>query len=128
MTSKSNSNYKNFLIQHKQNKDTQDIQEWTHTRIGSKHHGVYAASYCIPDNSIDNFYKTHEERNKMSNKVHPLFITRGVPGTHDINLVKNFFDIIRRKKFKKIQLPKFEKAIDNRLKKKYWFNIKKNPK
>ena len=77
--------------------------------------------------SIDNFYKTHEERNKMSNKVHPLFITRGVPGTHDINLVKNFFDIIRRKKFKKIQLPKFEKAIDNRLKKKYWFNIKKKP-
>ena len=59
MTSKSNSNYKNFLIQHKQNKDTQDIQEWTHTRIGSKHHGVYAASYCIPDNSIDNFYKCY---------------------------------------------------------------------
>ena len=77
--------------------------------------------------SIDDFYKTFKDRNKMSNNVHPLFKTRGVPGTHDINLIKNFFDILKKKKFKRIQLPKFEKAIDNRLKKKYWFNIKKKP-
>ena len=31
--------------------------------------------------SIDDFYKTLEERNKMSNKIHSLFKTRGVPGT-----------------------------------------------
>jgi len=63
----------------------------------------------------------------MANEIHPLFKTRGVPGTHDINLVKNFFDIIKKKKFKKIKLPKFEKAADNRLKKKYWYNIKQKP-
>ena len=57
--SKNNSNYKSFLIQHKQNKESQEIQEWTHTRIGSKDHGVYAASYCIPPHSIDNFYKCY---------------------------------------------------------------------
>ena len=77
--------------------------------------------------SIDNFYKTLEDRNKISNKIHPLLKTRGVPGTHDINLVKNFFNIIKKKKFKKIKLPKFEKAMDNRLEKKYWFNIKQKP-
>ena len=77
--------------------------------------------------SIDDFYKTLEDRNKISNKIHPLLKTRGVPGTHDINLVKNFFNIIRKKKFKKIKLPKFEKAMDNRLEKKYWFNIKQKP-
>ena len=77
--------------------------------------------------SIDNFYKTLGDRNKISNKIHPLLKTRGVPGTHDINLVKNFFNIIRKKKFKKIKLPKFEKAMDNRLEKKYWFNIKQKP-
>ena len=77
--------------------------------------------------SIDDFYKTLEDRNKISNKVHPLFKTRGVPGTHDINLVKDFFNNIRKKKFKKIKLPKFEKAMDNRLEKKYWFNIKQKP-
>ena len=77
--------------------------------------------------SIDDFYKTLEDRNKISNKIHPLLKTRGVPGTHDINLVKNFFNIIRKKKFKKIKIPKFEKAMDNRLEKKYWFNIKQKP-
>ena len=77
--------------------------------------------------SIDEFYKTSEDRIKMANEIHPLFKTRGVPGTHDINLVKNFFDIIKKKKFKKIKLPKFEKVADNRLKKKYWYNINQKP-
>ena len=46
--------------------------------------------------SIDNFYKTLKERKTMSKTIHPLFETRGVPGTHDIGLVKNFFDFIAR--------------------------------
>jgi len=77
--------------------------------------------------SIDDFYKTLEERNKMSNKIHSLFKTRGVPGTHDINLVKKFFNFIKKEKFRKIKLPKFEKARDDRLKKKYWYSVKKKP-
>ena len=77
--------------------------------------------------SIDDFYKTLSDRNKMSHKIHQLFQTRGVPGTHDINLLKKFFDIVKGKKFKKIKLPKFEKAEDNRLKKKYWFSVKHKP-
>ena len=77
--------------------------------------------------SIDDFYKTLEDRNKMSYVIHPLFKTRGVPGTHDINLIKNFFSLIKKKKFKKIKLPKFDKSIDDRLKKKYWFNIEDRP-
>ena len=81
----------------------------------------------IQVNSIDDFYKTLEERNKMSNKIHSLFKTRGVPGTHDINLVKKFFNFIKKKKFRKIKLPKFEKVRDDRLKKKYWYSVKKKP-
>ena len=77
--------------------------------------------------SIDDFYKTVKERNKMSSIIHPLFKTRGVPGTHDIKLIKNFFNYVKKKNFKPTQLPKFDKAIDNRLKKKYWFNVKKRP-
>ncbi len=77
--------------------------------------------------SIDNFYKTLKDRNEMSYKVHPLFKTRGVPGTHDINLIKNFFYFINKKKFKKFKLPQFDKSIDDRSKKKYWTKIKKKP-
>tara|TARA_B100000029_G_scaffold472805_1_gene513656 strand:- start:2135 stop:3058 length:924 start_codon:yes stop_codon:yes gene_type:complete len=77
--------------------------------------------------SIDDFYKTLKERNKMSSKIHPLFKTRGVPGTHNTSLIINFFKNIMKKKFKKIKLPKFEKASDDRVKKKYWFNVKNKP-
>ena len=77
--------------------------------------------------SIDDFYKTSLERNKMSQNIHPLFKTRGVPGTHDINYIKNFFNLIRKKNFQIIKLPKFDKANDNRYKKKHWFNVKKKP-
>ena len=41
--------------------------------------------------------------------------------------MRYFFNIIKKKKFKKIKIPKFEKAIDNRLEKKYWFDIKQKP-
>ena len=77
--------------------------------------------------SIDDFYKTLKDRNEMSHTIHPLFKTRGVPGTHDISLVKKFFDFIKKKNFKKFKLPKFDKSMDERLKKKYLSNIKKRP-
>ena len=77
--------------------------------------------------SIDDFYKTLKDRNKMSKKIHPLFKTRGVPGTHDINLIKKFFHCIKKEKFKKFKLPKFDKSIDDRKKTKYWPAIKKRP-
>jgi D-glycerate 3-kinase len=77
--------------------------------------------------SIDDFYKTSEDRNKMSRKIHSLFKTRGVPGTHDINLILKFFSFIKKKNFKKFKIPKFDKSIDDRLKKKYWPSINKRP-
>ena len=77
--------------------------------------------------SIDDFYKTLGDRNKMSHTIHPLFKIRGVPGTHDIHLIKKYFNFIKRKKFKRFKLPKFDKSIDDRLKKRYWSNIKKRP-
>jgi D-glycerate 3-kinase len=67
--------------------------------------------------SIDDFYKTLKDRNEMSHTIHPLFKTRGVPGTHDISLVKKFFDFIKKKNFKKFKLPKFDKSMDKHLKK-----------
>ena len=33
--------------------------------------------------SIDDFYKTRNERKVLSRNKHSLLMTRGVPGTHD---------------------------------------------
>ena len=54
-------------------------------------------------------------------------MTRGVPGTHDINLMLNFFKKVKNNKFRTLKLPKFNKAIDDRCKKKLWYSIKQRP-
>ena len=45
--------------------------------------------------SIDDFYKTNKERRTMSAKVSPLFLTRGVPGTHDTKLLFSCVNLAR---------------------------------
>ena len=77
--------------------------------------------------SIDDFYKTRKERLNLSKKVHPMFMTRGVPGTHDVKMMLNFFKKLKSKKFKMIDLPNFNKAIDDRFPKKKWYKINEKP-
>ena len=77
--------------------------------------------------SIDDFYKTRNERKVLSRNKHPLLMTRGVPGTHDVDMIFNFFKKIKVKKFKVLKLPKFNKAIDDRCKKNLWYKIKSRP-
>ena len=77
--------------------------------------------------SIDDFYKTRKERFLLSKKIHSLLMIRGVPGTHDINIMLNFFKRVKKNNFKSLKLPKFDKAIDDRCKKSSWYTIKKRP-
>ena len=77
--------------------------------------------------SIDDFYKTRKERIVLSKKVHPMLLTRGVPGTHDINMMLDFFKKSKAKKFKNMKLPNFNKAIDDRFPKNKWNTINKRP-
>ncbi len=77
--------------------------------------------------SIDDFYKTLKERKFMSKKISPLFLTRGVPGTHDTKLLSVCFKNLKRSNFRKFSIPIFDKSIDNRLPKKKWKKITKRP-
>jgi len=77
--------------------------------------------------SIDDFYKTFKDRKKMSKKISPLFLTRGVPGTHETKLLYDCIKSLKKKNFKKITIPKFDKSIDDRLPKNKWQKIKKKP-
>ena len=49
---------------------------------------------------------------KLSKKIHPLLITRGVPGTHDIVALKNDIINFQQKKFP-ITTPTFNKLKDD---------------
>ena len=77
--------------------------------------------------SIDDFYKKSSERIKMSQKVHKLFKTRGVPGTHDTSLIKKTFINLLKKNFRPVTIPFFDKSKDDRFNKKKWQKIKKQP-
>ena len=39
--------------------------------------------------SLDDFYHPRAKRLELARKIHPLLVTRGVPGTHDLNLAND---------------------------------------
>ena len=77
--------------------------------------------------SIDDFYKTLKQRKKMSKNISPLFLTRGVPGTHDTKMLLRTIKALKKIRFKKILIPKFNKGFDDRASKDKWLRVNKKP-
>ena len=67
---------------------------------------------CI-DLSLDDFYLTRAERERLAQQIHPLLRTRGVPGTHDIGLLMRTLDALFRPG-DPVAIPRFDKARDDR--------------
>ncbi|EAR07743.1 hypothetical protein [Reinekea blandensis] len=76
--------------------------------------------------SLDDFYLTRRERQYLSETVHPLLITRGVPGTHDISLLNQTLDQIVSAHWP-VSIPVFNKAQDDRAPKAQWQQITQKP-
>lgn len=68
--------------------------------------------------SLDDLYLTRFERQALARKVHPLFATRGVPGTHDTSLGLATLDAL--KAGEAAPLPRFDKASDDRAAESQW--------
>ena len=62
--------------------------------------------------SLDDLYLTKAERMEAARTIHPLFATRGVPGTHDVALGMAVLDAVAAGE--DFTLPRFDKAIDDR--------------
>ena len=77
--------------------------------------------------SIDDFYKTRKERKILAKKISPLFLTRGVPGTHDTKMLFNCIKNLKKNRFKKMIIPKFDKSKDERCPKSKWLAVNKKP-
>ncbi len=80
--------------------------------------------------SIDDFYYTRQERTTLANTTHPLLITRGVPGTHDIpllaetiNLLSDTLSNTTDDTQQTVAIPRFDKAIDDRKAKHLWDKV-----
>lgn len=68
--------------------------------------------------SLDDLYLTHAERQALAREVHPLLMTRGVPGTHDIALGLDVLDGLEGGG--PVALPRFDKARDDRRPERDW--------
>jgi D-glycerate 3-kinase len=72
-------------------------------------HGLHAVAL-----SLDDFYRTRAEREQLAATVHPLLRTRGVPGTHDIALLRETLDALLAGVAGTVAVPRFDKARDDR--------------
>lgn len=71
--------------------------------------------------SIDDVYLTRAERQQLAAQVHPLLITRGVPGTHDIPLLLQTLEALGAAAGTlPVAVPRFDKARDDRLPAAQW--------
>ncbi len=72
-------------------------------------HGLQAATL-----SLDDLYMTRSERKALAATVHPLLMTRGVPGTHDVALGAAVIADVRAGRTG-MRLPRFDKGRDDRI-------------
>jgi D-glycerate 3-kinase len=64
--------------------------------------------------SLDDIYMTKSARQKLGADVHPLFETRGVPGTHDLDLgVATLTGLRELRDGEKLRIPRFDKSTDD---------------
>ena len=68
--------------------------------------------------SLDDLYLPPDARMTMAREIHPLFRTRGVPGTHDVPLGLATLDALIAGR--PARLPRFDKARDTRCPEAEW--------
>ena len=71
--------------------------------------------------SIDDFYLPRAARAELARTVHPLLATRGVPGTHDVELAQATIDSLAGDE--PVLLPSFDKGIDDRRPRREWRQV-----
>ena len=65
--------------------------------------------------SLDDFYLTRAERGRLAATVHPLFATRGPPGTHDAARLLEVVRTLKGGGTKPVAVPRFDKGADDRV-------------
>jgi D-glycerate 3-kinase len=68
--------------------------------------------------ALDDLYLPLQAREQMARDIHPLFRTRGVPGTHDVDVgIALLEDMVAGRN---TLIPRFSKALDDRLPQADW--------
>ena len=87
-----------------------------------------AARFGAAQISIDDAYLTRAEREALARHVHPLLITRGPPGTHDLGLLRDLIDrLAAAGPDEETLIPEFDKRGDDRLPEPRWRRFRGRP-
>lgn len=79
--------------------------------------------------SLDDFYYSRSDRELMAREIHPLLRTRGVPGTHEIELLMSVLAGLPNASDKlPVPYPRFDKGRDTRLPPSRWPKVTRPPK
>lgn len=78
--------------------------------------------------ALDDFYYSRSERDVLAHQVHPLLRTRGVPGTHEIELLLSVLAALPQASEKlPVDYPRFDKGRDTRLPPSRWPRVTRPP-
>jgi len=84
--------------------------------------GAHARSTVVL--SIDDLYLTRAQRQALAKDVHPLLATRGVPGTHDVEIGLAVIGSLKRlEKGQSVLVPRFDKSTDDRFAESEWTEV-----
>lgn len=72
--------------------------------------------------ALDDLYLSKDDRARLAAEVHPLFATRGPPGTHDPALGLEALSVLSRPG--ELIMPRFDKAADTRRPSSEWAHIR----
>lgn len=87
-----------------------------------------AARFGAAQVSIDDVYLTRAQREAMAREVHPLFLTRGPPGTHDLGMLSALMDRLSEAgDDDETPLPDFDKRGDDRVPADRWRRFRGRP-
>ena len=79
--------------------------------------------------SLDDFYYARSDREALARDVHPLLRSRGVPGTHEIELMMSVLAALPYASEKlPVSHPRFDKGRDTRFSPSRWPRITRSPK
>jgi D-glycerate 3-kinase len=79
--------------------------------------------------SLDDFYYARSDREALAKDVHPLLRSRGVPGTHEIELMMSVLAALPQASDKlPVTHPRFDKGRDTRFSPSRWPRVTRPPK
>jgi len=79
--------------------------------------------------SLDDFYYSRSDREALAHQVHPLLRSRGVPGTHEIELLLSVLAALPHASDKlPVTHPRFDKGRDTRIPPSRWPRVTRPPK